>query len=134
MFYSDIGDLIDGLCDDCSTTTNCCSFLSEDHCVRKAPDGKSYAIEVSVPGFSREEIKVKIAGLRVEIDAHKKKQEPVGELIVGSPQILDSFALTLHLPKDADPAKGVKSQLVNGILLVTVPIKQEEQPLEVEIN
>jgi HSP20 family molecular chaperone IbpA len=75
----------------------------------------SYTFELPVPGLTKEDLTVKIVGGKLEI-------KNSNENCRWSPKFTETFIL----PKDAD-AKNIKANVKNGLLNLTIGLKEDSE-------
>jgi HSP20 family protein len=86
--------------------------------------GDSYEIKVDLPGSKDANIKVKVEGNILQIDAKvEREEEKKEEHYIKRERMLNSFHRTLTLPKDADSDK-LKSDYKDGVLTITIAKKK----------
>jgi len=88
---------------------------------------KSYNLEVVLPGYSKEDIKVEIDKNRLTVSADKKvEKEDKKSNYLRKEFISSSFTRSFELPDDASD-ENIKAEMVNGILTLTVGKQLEEE-------
>ncbi len=85
-------------------------------------------IEVPLPGYTKEEVKVEVAGDRLQIEA-EKKEEDRKEYLQQEIPILVSKQLLLTESVDSDK---IQTRLENGMLDVTIPCKKKAKANSVQ--
>lgn len=97
---------------------------------------KDFRIELSVPGYSKEDIRIKVEKNVLIIRSEKKEnQENHGKLIVKEFSS-KSFERKFMLPKTVN-ADQITAVFNNGILEIQLPKKEEvveNKPVEIEIQ
>lgn len=98
-------------------------------------DDKNLVAELNVPGFDKEDIDVNVHDNVLEISGQKhEKEESKGKkrnyLVRES---YSNFYRSLALPKRAD-GNNVKAAFDNGVLKVTIPLKELPKPKKVAIS
>jgi len=100
---------------------------------------KALAFEIELPGMKKEEISIKVEGDQLIISGEVKRREEVKEenyfrLGRRYGQVEQCFPL----PTDRVEKSGIRASFEDGILKVTVPlkesIKEKEQPVEVKVE
>lgn len=81
--------------------------------------GSHYSITAELPGFTKDEVEVKVDGHGLELRAEKTEKESEGGAFRSSSR---SFYQYLSLPTESVPQK-VEGTLRNGILQLTIPKK-----------
>jgi HSP20 family protein len=97
---------------------------------------KDFTIELSVPGYSKEEIRIQVEKNMLTIRSEKKEnQETQGKTLVKE-FTFRSFERKFILPKSVN-ADQITAVFNNGILEVLLPKKEEvaeKAPVEIEIQ
>ena len=99
-------------------------------------DGKSLVAEVQAPGFSKDDIEVNVHNGVLELKGEKREKETDKNKKQKSYMVREShasFYRSIALPKTADADK-VEAHFDNGVLKVTVPIKELPAPKKVTIS
>ena len=90
-------------------------------------DDKVYRIALELPGVEEKDIDLRIDEGVVTVKGEKKtSREEKGETWYFSERQYGSFSRSFRLPPDADEA-GVKADLKDGVLTVSVPKKSAEE-------
>ena len=100
-------------------------FASRVPAVNIRENGKEFSIELSVPGFSKNDFKVNVADDVLTISAEKqeeKKEE--NERFTRKEFSYNSFARSFALPKSASGEK-IDAKYENGVLKLALPKKEE---------
>lgn len=91
-------------------------------------NGEAYRIAVELPGVAEEDIHVTVEDGVLQIRGEKKSErEEKGDSWYFSERQFGSFSRSFRLPSDAD-ADGVKAEIKDGVLTVTVPKKALPKP------
>lgn len=85
-------------------------------------DDKNYIVEAEVPGVSKKDIKISIRDNNLVIETNRKKGEDEKK-----------SSLDVYLPENANVEGKIKAQLDKGILVLTIPKKEEKKAKEIEI-
>jgi HSP20 family protein len=96
-------------------------------------DGEAFEIRAELPGFGKEDLKVKIQGNYLEISGKRKSGAPEKDLAHRTERNIESFTRTFTLPSEVD-AEKVKADLENGILCLSLPKSEAAKPKLIEIN
>jgi HSP20 family protein len=102
--------------------------------VNVTEDSESYRISAELPAVSGEDVKVVVREGVLTLKGERKeetKTEGVKYHLVERSH--GTFQRSFTLPKDANGEK-VSAEFKNGVLLVTVPKREEVKPREVEIK
>jgi HSP20 family protein len=94
--------------------------------VKMAETDKELLLRAELPGFSKEEIKLKVTPKLVYITAEKKSNssDKGGNFFMRT-SVSKTMSRILHLPKEAK-TEGVRARFKNSILEVVIPKKLDE--------
>jgi HSP20 family protein len=101
-------------------------------------DGK-LVYETELPGVKKEDIEIKVEDGRLVISGEVKRDERIErENYFRIGRHYGKFQRCLPLPEQADDPKKIKANFEDGILRVTVPLreslKQKEKPIEIKVE
>lgn len=98
-------------------------------------DGKdAYTVEVDVPGFSRDEIEVRVTDDTLTIEAdHEHEAETESERYLRRERQHRSMRRSILLPDPVD-ADAVSATMSDGVLTVTIPKEVMEEGNHVDID
>lgn len=89
--------------------------------------GEGYRIAIELPGVAEDDIHVTVEDGALLIRGEKKSErEEKGDTWYFSERQFGSFSRSFRLPSDAD-AGGVKAEMKDGVLTVTVPKKPAQK-------
>lgn len=96
--------------------------------VKEDVDG--YALALAVPGYTKEDIEVKIDDNILTITSEKKEEvsEKEGEKFTRREFKYAAFKRTFTLPDTVD-ATNIEGKYENGILNISIPKKEEAKPI-----
>ncbi len=97
---------------------------------------KSFHIELSVPGFSKEEIRINVEKNVLTVQSVQNENQETKENYLSREFKKGSFGRKFNLPKNVDQDQ-ISAVFTNGILEITVPKKEEvveKTPVEIEIR
>jgi HSP20 family protein len=97
---------------------------------------KSFHIELSVPGFSKEEIRINVQKNVLTVQSVQNENQDSKENYLSREFKKGSFERKFNLPKHVDQEQ-ISAVFTNGILEITVPKKEEvveKTPVEIEIQ
>lgn len=94
--------------------------------------GECFEIRAEVPGFSKEDLNVKIQGNYLEVSGARKSDKPEGYKAHRIERQTSSFTRSFTLPSDVD-AEKVEASLKNGILFLTLPKAEAAKPKQITI-
>ncbi|TFH04681.1 MAG: Hsp20 family protein [Spirochaetales bacterium] len=98
--------------------------------IREDEDG--YALDAEVPGFTRDDIEVKVEDILLTIQSVEPKPAE-GEDAPVTRRPRRSFMRSFVLPRDVD-ATGITAEVVNGILTLSLPKRAETKARSIEIK
>ncbi|GAB5540135.1 MAG: Hsp20/alpha crystallin family protein [Salibacteraceae bacterium] len=91
--------------------------------------GEEFVLELSVPGFGKDDINVTIEDQRITISSELEKEEnSEAEGYTRREFMKRSFERSFTLPKGVINSDKVKANYENGILLITLPKLDEVKP------
>ena len=93
-------------------------------------------IEYALAGFSKDEINVSVKNGVLYIQAKHDDgilQEGVEETIVSRGISYKSFSAAYQLMDDADK-KAITSSFVDGLLVIVIPVKEDDESVSIEIK
>ena len=98
-------------------------------------DGKSLIAEVHAPGFDKQDIDVQVHDgvLEIKGEKHAREEDKNKQRNYMLRESHTSFYRSIALPKGVDEAK-VAAKLEDGVLTVTVPLKELPAPKKVTIE
>ena len=93
-----------------------------------------YVFLADMPGVKQEDLDMNLTGNRLTITGKRESEErKEGESFHTLERSFGSFSRTFSLPEGVDP-NGVKAELRNGVLTLTVPKVPEVQPKKISIQ
>lgn len=101
-------------------------------------DGKLF-YETELPGVKKEDVDIKVEDGRLTISGEVKRDERIErENYFRIGRHYGKFQRVFPLPEQADDAKKIKASFEDGILRVTVPLreslKEKEKPIEIKVE
>jgi HSP20 family protein len=87
---------------------------------------QGFEIEMAVPGFKKEDIKINLEKLLLTISLDKKEEEEEGKRYNKREFHLEAFSRSFTLPENIDGEK-VSAEYTDGILKVFISKKEEEK-------
>ena len=89
--------------------------------VKVTESNGGYTVRAEVPGFTREDLEIRVAGRSLAISGKREAKEPADNgNIVRSEWRADQIFRTLDLPSDVDTS-NVNTTLQDGILTIGLP-------------
>lgn len=99
--------------------------------------GDHIEVAADVPGMSKEDIKVTVSPDKVlQISGERKYEKEEGKQGEGMWRVersYGSFVRRFRLPDNVDP-EGIKAQVKDGVLKLTVPKTEEAKPKQIEVQ
>lgn len=96
-------------------------------------DGK-LGIEVALPRFTKDEVDINLTGGRLEIKAeHNEENKDDNRNYIRRESTSAQFYRAITLPKGVD-IDGAKADFTEGVLRITMPMKELPQPKKLEIG
>ncbi|MET7802612.1 Hsp20/alpha crystallin family protein [Streptomyces decoyicus] len=92
----------------------------------------SYQVDVELPGMKSKDIDVEVSGQELVISGEIKERERKGILRRGTRRT-GRFEYRMLLPGEVN-TEGVKAQVSDGVLTVTVPKTEVAKPRHIEIT
>jgi HSP20 family protein len=95
---------------------------------------EGFQLELLVPGFAKEELKLNVEKEILTISAEKKQDgSREGKNYRRREFVHNAFTRSFHLPEEAH-VDGISARHTNGVLLVSIPKKVESRPSPKEIG
>ena len=95
--------------------------------------GEGFEVRAEVPGFSKDDLNVKIQGNYLEISGTRKPDAPEGYSVHRTERVTSTFTRSFTLPADVDSGK-VSAALKNGILTLTLTKAEAAKPRQIDIH
>lgn len=95
--------------------------------------GDGFELRAEVPGFSKENLNVKIQGNYVEISGTRSQDLPENFRVHRTERRSFNFSRSFTLPSDVDSSK-VEATLKNGILVLRLPKSEAAKPKQITVK
>jgi len=98
--------------------------------------GNEYILRIDVPGFYKDEIKIRVTEDSVEIKAEyseEKKEEDSKRNYVVKQRVYEGFHKVVNLPGKIKPNEA-KAMLINGVLEIHLPKSETSREVEIQIE
>mgnify|MGYP003702360447 CR=1 FL=1 len=95
--------------------------------------GEHFEILAETPGFSKDDLKVKIQGNYLEIRGTRKTETPEGYCTHRTERGITDSSRSFTLPSDVDSTR-VEAVLENGFLTLRLPKSEAAKPRQITIN
>lgn len=88
----------------------------------------AYVIELAAPGRKKEDFQLQVENRMLSVSLEQKEeQDQPQERFTLREFHLEPFSRSFTLPKRAD-AEAIQAHYQDGVLSITIPVKQEEKP------
>ena len=95
---------------------------------------ESYVFKVELPGFKKEDIKVEFSGETLTLRGERKQEEETkNENCHRLERSYGLFERSFTIPKNVD-SKKIDAALKDGVLVLTIPKREEEQTKAIPIT
>ncbi len=96
--------------------------------------GEGYRVLIDLPGLQRDDIDLTISDRDLTVSGERTRPEfPEGAEVQRSERTYGGFRRTLRLPGDVDAA-GIAAKMVNGVLEVTLPLREPGDAQKIEVR
>lgn len=100
--------------------------------IRESPEG--YVFEADMPGIGQEDLDLNLTGNRLTITGQRESAgKAEGENFHAMERSFGCFCRSFNLPEGVDP-EGIKAELKNGVLTLTLPKTLEVQPRKISVS
>ncbi len=119
--------------------TNCCDPMDRNEAGSYCPrmdmikEGESFKIRVELPGMEKENIKIIVEESILTINGERKQADEKEGQVIRSERLLGRFSRSFRLPNTIDRS-GVAADYKNGLLTVTLPVKAEAKPRQIDVQ
>ena len=95
---------------------------------------KQISLFMNLPGWSKDDVKIDIENNIIKIEGkHQEKTSEEGETWHRKERKASSFSRSFSLPDYTDQ-ENVNAQYKDGVLLLSIPKKEQEEPKTVQIQ
>jgi HSP20 family protein len=94
--------------------------------------GDSYLVDIDLPGVSRDDINVELAGRRLVVDGERKEKERSG-IVRRRTRRVGKFHYEILLPGEVDQ-ENIEANIASGTLTVRVPKAVAERPRKITVK
>lgn len=95
--------------------------------------GNEYIIYMDIPGFSKDEIKIKVSEDLVEVKAEKGEEFTETRNFIVKQRVYRGFHKVIKLPTKVRPDEA-KAVLENGVLQITLPKAGISREVEIKVE
>ena len=98
-------------------------------------DGDAVSLSAELPGVKREDIEIQVDGNVLTLRGERKfeSEQAEGRRFHRVERSYGTFSRQFHLSSNLDATK-IDAQLVDGVLTVKLPKKQEQKPRKIEVR
>ncbi|WP_034410742.1 Hsp20/alpha crystallin family protein [Derxia gummosa] len=91
--------------------------------------GRAYEVVADLPGVAKEDIRIKVEGKRLSIEATTRAEREVkeGEQVLHTERFATQYARSFALPSELDDAKA-EARFENGVLTLVLPKRDVIEP------
>ena len=100
-----------------------------------AETDSAYTVRLDVPGVSKEDVKVSVAGRQVSVQAQSQPAPEAkdGERVVYRERAATRYARSFTLRAEVDQAEAV-AKLEHGVLTLTLPKRSARSAVQISVN
>ena len=99
--------------------------------IRESPE--AYVFEADLPGIGQDDLELNLTGCRLTITGRREcPGRAEGENFHAMERSFGCFCRSFNLPEGVDPG-GIKAELRNGVLTLTLPKTPEVQPKRISV-
>ena len=95
--------------------------------------GEHFEILAEIPGFSKEDLNVKIQGNYLEMSGTRKADTPEGYCCHRTERGITNFSRSFTLPSEVDSTR-VEATMENGFLTMRLPKAEAAKPRQITIS
>lgn len=92
-----------------------------------------FKILAELPGMEKDKIKIMIEENLLTVSGERVRGEAKDNDIVRSERFFGNFTRSFKLPETIEKS-GISADYKNGLLEVTLPVKEEEKPKQIEVQ
>lgn len=93
----------------------------------------AFKIVAELPGMEKDKIRISVENDLLTISGERGRQPENGTELIRSERFFGSFTRSFTLPETIDKS-GISADYKNGLLEVTLPVKEEVKPKQVEVK
>lgn len=95
--------------------------------------GEHFEVTAELPGFTKDDVNIKIQGNYLEISGSRKPDAPDGYSVHRVERGITSFNRSFTLPSEVN-ADRAEAALKNGLLVLTLPKSESAKPKQITIK
>ncbi|MEM7180063.1 MAG: Hsp20/alpha crystallin family protein [Spirochaetota bacterium] len=96
-------------------------------------DEDSVHVTAQIPGFTKEELNIQVEGQILEISGEKKESKDENTTWQQKERRISKFVRKFRIPVEV-AAESTEAKLENGILTLTLPVKEESKAKKITIQ
>ncbi len=96
-------------------------------------DEDGFKIVAEVPGMDKDQIKIMVESDVLTISGERKRNGEEKRDVLRSERFYGNFTRSFSLPENIDKS-GISADYSNGLLEVTLPLKPEEKPKQIDVK
>lgn len=96
-------------------------------------DEDGFKIVAEVPGMDKDQIKIMVENDVLTISGERKRNGEEKRDVLRSERFYGNFTRSFSLPENIDKS-GISADYSNGLLEVTLPLKPEEKPKQIDVK
>ncbi len=96
-------------------------------------EGDSFKIYAELPGMEKDKIKLMVENDTLTISGERTRNDEDKREFVRSERFYGTFTRSFSLPENIDKS-GISADYKNGLLEVTLPLKEEEKPKQIDVK
>lgn len=93
----------------------------------------AFKIVAELPGMEKDKIKLMVENDTLSISGERKRSDDDKREVVRSERFYGTFSRSFSLPENIDKS-GISADYKNGLLEVTIPLKEEEKPKQIDVK
>lgn len=128
-----IGNLLDDVFGNDGLMTRGFRSLVKNPPVNITKSKEGYVLQLMVPGINKDLVNIDVVNNVLKISYEHKEAVAEDVQVIKSEFALGTFERSFTLDAKMD-VEGINARYDNGVLLVAIPLKKEEQPKEIRIS
>ncbi len=96
-------------------------------------DESGFKILAELPGMEKDKIKIMVENGILTISGERTRKDDNGDEFIRAERYYGNFTRSFTLPETIEKS-GISADYKNGLLEVTLPVKPEEKPKQVEVK
>ena len=96
-------------------------------------EGNSFKIVAELPGMEKDKIKIMVENDVLTISGERQRPEAKENEVIRAERFFGDFSRSFSLPESIDKS-GISADYKNGVLEVSLPLKEEVKPRQIDIK